>query len=91
MCMILTLLMGEYKIIMSLISNKNHPFNLQEDYFSCTVIFKKVLDKENYVILFTPKPRHCKIKKKGGSIVQPPPFWTGCFCMELPFICHCNF
>ena len=58
MCMILTLLMGEYKIIMSLIFKKNHPFNLQEDYFSCTVIFKKVLDKENYIILFTPKPRH---------------------------------
>ena len=66
MCMILTLLTGEYKIIMTLISNKNHPFNLQEDYFSCTVIFKKVLDKENYVVLFTPKPRHCKIKRKGA-------------------------
>ena len=84
MCMILTLLMGEYKIIMSLISNKNHLFNLQEDYFSCTVIFKKVLDKENYVILFTPKPRHCKIKKKGAPLSNHLLFGQDVFAWSCP-------
>lgn len=84
MCMILTLLMGEYKIIMSLIFNKNHPFNLQEDYFSCTVIFKKVLDKENYVILFTPKPRHRKIKKKGAPLSNHLLFGQDVFAWSCP-------